>query len=189
MFKKIILITLFSLSFKSIASGSIVSLKVDQNTVYFSTDEAKLNSSPSCVTPENSAFWTVSLESASGKAIYALLVTAAADNRQISIDSAEDCSNAAGFERASSVELGASSIEVYTPKLQDVAYGYRHYYQGSQSCTIHINSKNSEGNYYLVANDQPNGTSCQCTNGSAKTVTQGGNNSASYYFKCVAAVE
>lgn len=99
-------------STNSFAEGNLTSLKVDSDVVYFSTNEEKPTTSPSCMQAENNNKWSISLNTATGKAIYALLVTASADNRKITVESANDCADYAGFERAKSAELGNEAIIV-----------------------------------------------------------------------------
>jgi hypothetical protein len=82
---------------------------VKEDIVYFSTDETKVETSPSCMAAENSDKWSLSLNTPSGKAIYALLVTASADNRKVTVESASDCADMTSFERAISVELSSES--------------------------------------------------------------------------------
>ncbi|MCV2884652.1 hypothetical protein OE749_08085 [Aestuariibacter sp. AA17] len=86
-------------------AGVIDYLKVDGNTVYFSSSTAKASTSPACVAPENSDYWTTSLTSESGRAMYSLLVTALAKETQFDVISANDCADADGFERAQSINL------------------------------------------------------------------------------------
>jgi hypothetical protein len=186
--KTLTLLSCLLISTFTFGDGNLTSLKVDSDIVYFSTDEEKIATSPSCMATENSDKWSLSLNTATGKAIYALLITVSADNRKITVESAGDCSDITSFERAKSVELGLSDA-AYKPKIEDVAYGYRHYYNGKQSCTIHVNSNDTSGSLYLLSLPSSNGTSCSCRNGSKMTKTQDGNNSSSYYFKCVAAVK
>ncbi|WP_448566726.1 hypothetical protein [Thalassotalea ganghwensis] len=90
------------------AASNLTSLKVKDDIVYFTTDEQR-TTVPSCMATDNASSWTVSLNTPTGNAIYALLVTASADNRQVTVEGADDCGDVIGFERATSVELGAAS--------------------------------------------------------------------------------
>lgn len=100
------LIAGFSLiSCGSFAEGLLTSLKVKNDIVYFSTDEAKTTQSPACMATENSNKWAMSLNTATGRAVYALLVTANADNRKVSVESANDCIDVGDFERAAGLEI------------------------------------------------------------------------------------
>ncbi|MBE0368300.1 hypothetical protein [Pseudoalteromonas aurantia] len=88
------------------SDNKITNIKVDGDTVYFSTSHAKSHTLPNCVASANNQQWTLSLKSAAGKASYTLLVAAMTDNRSISVTSANDCANSTGYERAQSVEVG-----------------------------------------------------------------------------------
>ena len=96
------------------AAGSLTSLSVSDDIAYFATSEAKLASSPSCMDAENSDKWTVSLNSSTGKAIYALLVTAMAEGRNVNVTTSNDCGDTLGFERAQEVEVLAASSAITT---------------------------------------------------------------------------
>ncbi|WP_448566728.1 hypothetical protein [Thalassotalea ganghwensis] len=85
-------------------TANLTSLKVKDDIVYFTTDEQRTNV-PSCMATDNASSWTVSLNTPTGNAIYALLVTASADKRQVTVEGAEDCGDVIGYERAASVEL------------------------------------------------------------------------------------
>ncbi|MBE0368094.1 hypothetical protein [Pseudoalteromonas aurantia] len=88
------------------SDNKITNIKVDGDTVYFSTSHAKSHTLPNCVTSTNNQQWTLSLTSAAGKASYTLLVAAMTDNRSISVTSANDCADSTGYERAQSIEVG-----------------------------------------------------------------------------------
>ena len=112
-----------STSFGINASGSINFLEVDNDVVLFSTSEAKVATSPACVAQENSNLWTVPLASDSGRAIYSLILTSIAKGEGVAlnIESAQDCADKTGIERASKVSLivnsGNNSISSYGIKL------------------------------------------------------------------------
>jgi hypothetical protein len=112
-----------STSFGINASGTVDFLEVDNDVVLFSTSAAKAAASPACVAPETSSLWTVSLTSDSGRAIYSLILTSMAkgDGVALNIESAQDCTDKSGFERASKVSLivnsGNNSISSYGIKL------------------------------------------------------------------------
>lgn len=176
------------LSFNVQAEGEITSLKIDSDTVYFSTSQVKTGTLPACVAAENTDKWTLSLNSVTGKATYALLVAAVTQNRNISVVSGNDCADKAGFERAQSVELGvaAQQLTSYVPAFEDVAYAHYYFDRGNRSCSIYANSNDSSGNPYMEATSFGN---CQCNNGS-KMVKIGKSTSSSYSYnlKCVIAV-
>ncbi|MBE0368301.1 hypothetical protein [Pseudoalteromonas aurantia] len=91
------------------SDNKITNIKVNGDTVHFSTSQAKSHTLPNCVTSANNQQWTLSLNSAAGKASYTLLVAAMTDNRSISVTSANDCADSTGYERAQSVEVGNAS--------------------------------------------------------------------------------
>jgi len=93
------------------AAGTVDFLEVDNDVVLFSTSSAKVAASPACVATETANLWTVSLASDSGRAIYSLILTSMAksDGVALNIESAQDCADKAGFERASKVNLVADS--------------------------------------------------------------------------------
>lgn len=103
---KFVNLLLLIVAFSCAADGTLTSLKVDSDVVYFSTNETKANSSPGCMVADNGEQWSVSLNSETGRAIYGLLVTATAVNRNITVQSANDCADVEGFERAQSITLG-----------------------------------------------------------------------------------
>ncbi|MBE0368093.1 hypothetical protein [Pseudoalteromonas aurantia] len=91
------------------SDNKITNIKVDGDTVHFSTSHAKSHTLPNCVTSGNSQQWTLSLTSAAGKASYTLLVAAMTDNRSVAVTSANDCADSTGYERAQSIEVGNAS--------------------------------------------------------------------------------
>ncbi|WP_448566710.1 hypothetical protein [Thalassotalea ganghwensis] len=95
------------------AEAQLTSLKVESDVVYFTTAEAKSGTRPSCMASENSELWSLSLTTATGKAIYPLLVAASTDRRPITVHSANDCSDAEGFERVAGIELGQQALSSF----------------------------------------------------------------------------
>ena len=91
------------------ADNKITNIKVDGDTVLFSTSQAKVHTLPNCVATGNAQQWTLSLTSAAGKASYTLLVAAMTDNRSVVVTSANDCADSTGYERAQSIEVGNAS--------------------------------------------------------------------------------
>jgi len=104
-----ILIACQFIAFPAFSAGNINYLNVIDDTVYFSTDEAK-TSTPECVSVDNAEQWTLSLKNKTGRAQYALLVTAMASKQAITIESAQDCEVIAGIERALGVSLQHSVV-------------------------------------------------------------------------------
>lgn len=99
----LLVVSFFSLPL--LAAGKLNYLNVDGDTVYFSTDELKTHSLPACVNSENDALYSLSLSSHSGRAIYALLMTAMASTQAISVTSAQACNHVEGVESARRVEV------------------------------------------------------------------------------------
>jgi hypothetical protein len=163
---KLLLATLVGLlSLQVYAEGTITSLKIDSEIVYFSTSQGKTGTPPICMAAENADKWTISLNTASGKATYALLVAAVTQNRNISVVSGNDCADQTGFERAQSIALALPAAQQggYKPTFEIVAYGHQQNYRGYVSCGIQLNSNAPDGSAYLI---QSNTNYCQCTNGS-----------------------
>ena len=85
------------------AAGNVTSLNVEQQVVTFITSEAKSQSSPACMAAEHANKWTVSLDSQSGRATYSMLITAMSLNIPVNVETANDCADATGLERAARV--------------------------------------------------------------------------------------
>jgi hypothetical protein len=102
--KLICIITLLVVT-SSHSAGTVDFLKIDKDIVLFSTTEVKTDASPTCVNAGNADKWAVSLKSESGRAIYSLLVTAMAKDLGLDVESANDCADAEGLERASGVNM------------------------------------------------------------------------------------
>lgn len=104
---KLILFTTLLLTLLKLAHASayINSVRIDGDTVYFTTTALKSHSIPSCVNLQNEQLWSFSLNNHSGRAQYTLIVTAAAKNSPVTVYSANDCQVTAGVERVSSIEI------------------------------------------------------------------------------------
>jgi hypothetical protein len=89
----------------SYAAATVNYLNVDGDAVHFSTNEAKSAVSPSCVIAETNDRFTVSLQSEAGRAMYSLLITAMASKQAVTIESALDCTDIEGVERAKGVSI------------------------------------------------------------------------------------
>jgi len=183
--KTIIFISVL-IAFSTLAQNKLTSLKVDGDIVYFSTNSAKKQNSPACMSSQNKDKWTLSLNTETGKASYALLVIAASDNKAILVLSANDCADKTAFERAQSIELDitANNTKVLIPVFKEVAYGFSQNHRGNYYCGSTINSNDENGSPYLNSN-------CSCTNGSVK-VEIGGSSATNYnrlYFKCMMLAE
>lgn len=104
------------------AAGSVDFLEVDNDVVLFTTTEAKTGTRPACMSMDNDALWSVSLTSESGRAMYSLILTAMAKGESVglAIESAGDCANADGIERASKVSLTSASSGVSSSSAKSV---------------------------------------------------------------------
>ena len=95
------MIGIFHLS--AFAGSKIQSLEVNGQVVTFSVEAAKAHQTPACMTAENSTLWSLSLDNQSDRANYSLLLTAMTMGLKVEVESAEDCGNVAGIERAKRV--------------------------------------------------------------------------------------
>ncbi|MCH2058017.1 MAG: hypothetical protein MK214_15670 [Thalassotalea sp.] len=130
------------------ANDEVQNLKVDGNLVTFTAGTGTSEPVLACVTEETTHLWGFSLDSASGKAMYSMLVTAIASNRGVNVSTANDCVDDSGIERAQSIELGAVFKNVTTEatsKFEIVAYGS---FLGG-GCYSSLNSKSENGISYL----------------------------------------
>lgn len=87
------------------AAGQINYLNIDNDAVYFSLNEDKAESSPSCVAADTAEQFAVSLRTEVGRAMYSLLITAMSSEQAVSVKSALDCVDVEGFERAKAVSI------------------------------------------------------------------------------------
>jgi hypothetical protein len=101
------------------AASKVSFINVDENTVYFSTQQTKTHTSPTCIKPETKNQWTVSLSSSNGRALYSLLATAVAGNLDIDVSSALDCADINGIERAKGVSISPVSGSTYIGSVTD----------------------------------------------------------------------
>lgn len=85
------------------AAGTVDFLEVDNDVVLFSTSEVKATNSPACVTAENANKWSISLATQSGRANYTMLVTALSMGIEVNVETAGDCADMAGLERATRI--------------------------------------------------------------------------------------
>ncbi|MCV2883404.1 hypothetical protein OE749_01665 [Aestuariibacter sp. AA17] len=98
-----------SLSFSALSAGSLTTLDVQENVVFFETSETKATSL-SCVSSDNAALYSLSLNSDSGKAMYAMLMTAMSSGKAIEVISAGDCGIVDKVERAASIKFSEASM-------------------------------------------------------------------------------
>lgn len=104
------------------AAGSVDFLEVDNDVVLFTTTEAKTGTRPACMSMDNDALWSVSLTSESGRAMYSLILTAMAkgDSVGLAVESADDCANTDGVERANKVNLATENTTVSASSAKSV---------------------------------------------------------------------
>jgi hypothetical protein len=121
-----------------VAAGQLIYINVIDEVVYFSTDEAK-TSTPSCVIAASAEQWTVSLNNKTGRALYALLVTAMSAKQDVSIESAGDCNDAPGVERAEGVSaVAAKENEAINTESRNVSFmGYTNNVSGKFARTAY----------------------------------------------------
>ena len=103
--KKTILLTSLLASAQVYAAAQINYLNVDSEAVYFSTAEVKPTTAPQCAVAATNDRYAVSLNTKTGRAIYSLLITAMASKQSVSIESAQDCADIEGLERAKGVTI------------------------------------------------------------------------------------
>jgi hypothetical protein len=98
-------------------------LNVEGSNVYFSTTTSKAASAPSCAIADTNEQYAVSLATENGRAVYSLLIMAMASGQAIDVQSAGDCADVTGLERANSVSI--------TPVIKSAGEGKSLYlYQG-----------------------------------------------------------
>jgi len=141
----------------SFAAGKVNYLKVDGDNVHFATTEGKITTSPACAVEASKDYFTVSLKTEAGRAIYSLLVTAMSTNEPVDVISANDCADTPGLERAQSVSLPSTTsnqgtenstilntaIEAYDSHFQ-IKNGFRSHEKDYYTYAFH-NSKGSKG--------------------------------------------
>ncbi len=100
----IIIFGLSSVSLFGFSASQLTEIKIENDILYFSTVENQ-SASPSCVLAENNGEWAVSMNAEPGKSSYLALMTAAASGQNVEVVSANDCADAAGFERPNSIAV------------------------------------------------------------------------------------
>lgn len=166
------------------ANDEVQNLKVDGNLVTFTAGTGTSEPVLACENEETTHLWGFSLDSASGKAMYSMLVTAIASNRGVSVSTANDCVDDSGIERAQSIELGSiidsESIQ-QSPTFDIVAYGEHR----SGKCYSLLNSKSPSGKLYLDVYTTLSGYRvCQCVEGTVSVKTTAKEHH-DYQFQCV----
>ncbi|WP_125779355.1 hypothetical protein [Pseudoalteromonas rubra] len=88
------------------APQPIEQLKIAGDVVHITLAQTTNPRTPAaCVSPDNASKWTLSLNTASGKASYALLVNAFEKEKQVEIEGTGDCTDHPGVERAYAVSV------------------------------------------------------------------------------------
>ena len=93
------------MSANAMASSKVDFIEVQGDNVIFTTQAEKTGARPSCVAQEHVDKWSVSLKTASGRALYSMLATSLAGRLNVTVTSANDCSDVEGVERASSIAV------------------------------------------------------------------------------------
>jgi len=112
----------FAINMPAFGAGKVNYLNVDEDVVYFSTNDTQPATPPACMAAENAGRWTISLNTKNGRAMYSILATALAGTLDIEVVSAQDCTVIDGFERARSVAVmpdlsAATGVETATKDL------------------------------------------------------------------------
>ncbi|WP_281560849.1 hypothetical protein [Thalassomonas sp. RHCl1] len=96
-----------TISQQVMAESALTEIKVSDDILYFATSEEQ-TATVSCVQPENTGTWAVSMNSSTGKNAYTALMTAAATGQKITVVSANDCADKSGFERPASIAVSSN---------------------------------------------------------------------------------
>jgi len=183
--KKLVCLLSFLIGGLAQAAGTVDFLKIDKDIVLFSTTETKA-SSPTCVATENADNWAVSLKSESGRAIYSLIVTAMAKELALDVDSAGDCADAEGLERASGVNLAVASTEpnASVPTQQVVKIVGHALIATNNNCYRVTSAADGAGVNYILRSGS-NNKYCSCQNSiESRERRQVGKYSFEYTLKC-----
>jgi hypothetical protein len=124
------LIITFLLSSGAYAAAKVNYLNVEGDIVVFTTDEIKTATSPSCVMTATAQQWSVSLTSPSGRTLYSLLATSLAGGLNVTVTSANDCSDLAGIEKALSITVEPIETASTTPKNPSASGSVLYLYKG-----------------------------------------------------------
>lgn len=103
-FKALSSLLLFA-SFGSSAADRINNVSINGNNLLFSTVATKTHSLPSCIDTGQEQLWSASLKSNEGQSIYSMLITAISTEKNITVESADDCNAAQGIERAKAISI------------------------------------------------------------------------------------
>lgn len=155
----------------ALASTSLATLNVDGDVALFTTAEAKTHEIPSCVDQSRKQEWAVSLDTASGKAVYSLLIAAMSGNRAITIESSLDCAGVGSVERAHKVTVDASPKETLSKNI----YLYK---ADGVTKVGRVFDRNGLDQFYYIPVDE-NGSSIEVT----ELMIYSPNDGAGLYFK------
>jgi len=97
----------FAASQQAYSASALSEVRVSDDILYFATSE-KQAAADSCVLAENNGIWAISMNSSTGKNAYTALMTAAASGQKITVVSAKDCADKAGFERPASIAVSSN---------------------------------------------------------------------------------
>lgn len=89
--KSIFVLLAFIFPLTSYAATKITSINIKNDIVYFSTEQNKSHTPPSCATTNPLNQWAISLTSSAGRNLYKALLTANSTGKMIDIESAQDC--------------------------------------------------------------------------------------------------
>jgi len=131
------------------AAGLVNYLNVKGDIVHFATDAAKTQANPACVASETAERFTLSLKSESGRAMYSLLITAMAGDLALEIESAQDCADTTGVERALGASIAPDHTAINSEKIPYLYTG-----DGLTKLGKIMNSEGTNTFYYLSADDK-----------------------------------
>jgi len=133
------------------AAAQVNYLNIDGDAVHFSIAESKTETSPSCVVAETNERFAFSLKTDAGRAMYSLLITAMAAKQDLAVESAQDCADVAGIERADGISITPT---VTSANAESSASKQFYLYTGDgQKKLGRIASLDSYRQFYYLAND------------------------------------
>lgn len=91
--------------FSAYAAGKVSLLTVDGQLLVFAIAEQKTLNSPDCVNSDTSEQWGVALNTQTGISSYNMLLTAVANNLNVTVVSTGDCLAGTDIEKAQTVAL------------------------------------------------------------------------------------
>ncbi|MFT5756076.1 MAG: hypothetical protein ACI9LM_000788 [Alteromonadaceae bacterium] len=160
-------------SYASEISGKLEYFSIEGETVFFKTDSTLSYAKSTCVTNENTGVYTIALNNAVGRAMYAALVSASTGNKPVKTKLSGACNDIEGYESITSFsvnDLNIAEVETpiqatTTPSLKLVGRGFTHYNDDYQ-CQITITLHNASGQAYAYNS----GGNCACRNSKASSI-------------------